>query len=43
MFVSINIYFRPYEFVAVYQCVVRTPFMPYPDLVYIQAMKQQQR
>jgi hypothetical protein len=39
MFVSINIYFRPYEFLAVYQCIPHDVFMTRPDLVYIRVVK----
>jgi hypothetical protein len=43
MFVSINIYFRPYEFLAVYQCVACTSFMPRPDLVYIWKLNRERK
>jgi len=39
MFILTNIYFRPYEFLAVYQCFAHDVFMPRPDLVYIRAVK----
>ena len=40
MFVTIKINFRPSEFIAVYQFVVRAPFMPCPYLVYIRAVNR---
>ena len=39
MFVSINIYFRPYEFVAVYQRIARSFFIFCSDSIYIGAVK----
>jgi len=38
MFILTNIYFRPYEFIAVYQCVAYISFMSRPYLVYIWAL-----
>ena len=35
-----NIYFRPYDFVSVYQCVVCVFFLSCSDLVYIRAMER---
>jgi len=34
MFVSINIYFRPYEFLAIYQRFTFKILCRYPDSVY---------
>lgn len=43
MFVSINFYFRPCDFVAVYQRVERIVFVSLLDLVYIGALNRVQK
>jgi len=41
MFILTNIYFRPYEFVAVYQRIECMNFMSFPGLVYIQMVNRE--
>jgi len=43
MFVCINIYFRPYEFLAVYQRFARNLFIFCSNCIYIRVLKQQQK
>ncbi len=40
MFVSINFYFRPYEFIAVYQRFAHNVFISYPNSICIRAVRQ---
>ena len=40
MFVLINFYFRPYEFLAVYQRIACAIFMLLPNSVYILPLKR---
>ncbi len=43
MFVSINFYFRPYEFLAVYQPFACVFIMPCSYLTYIRAVRLSQK
>ncbi len=43
MFLLTNFYFRPYEFLAVYQRFTCDVFIPYSYLIYIRALRQLQK